>query len=174
MGEFVSPTAPGMYCLACHYELRGLTTYRCPECGRAFSPTIPATYSRHPSRRREVEESIVQAIGRLLDTTPPARFDSSIRKLWSQLAHLIAENAELRAMIGTLEQILIDKGVISPEELRDRMQRLELFEAGAPPSDDQIATWLDETKGPTEPPPETPSEDLLKLREAVDQRNDHP
>jgi hypothetical protein len=33
-------------CLHCGYALRGLTTARCPECGRAFDPTDPATFTR--------------------------------------------------------------------------------------------------------------------------------
>lgn len=31
-------------CLGCGYNLRGLETPRCPECGRAFDPADPLTY----------------------------------------------------------------------------------------------------------------------------------
>src|SRR5271163_1766704 len=31
-------------CLGCKYPLRGLTSHRCPECGRPFDPAAPATY----------------------------------------------------------------------------------------------------------------------------------
>jgi hypothetical protein len=30
-------------CLGCGYDLRGLTSRQCPECGRAFNPADPAT-----------------------------------------------------------------------------------------------------------------------------------
>jgi hypothetical protein len=30
-------------CLDCNYQLTGLPTYRCPECGREFDPTNPVT-----------------------------------------------------------------------------------------------------------------------------------
>jgi len=33
-----------MYCQNCHYDLRGQTVPRCPECGRGFDPEDAATY----------------------------------------------------------------------------------------------------------------------------------
>src|SRR5437868_4728441 len=30
-------------CLRCNYDLRGLTTHACPECGHPFDPEIPNT-----------------------------------------------------------------------------------------------------------------------------------
>lgn len=33
-----------MRCLACRYDLRGQTVYRCPECGLLFDPGDPLTY----------------------------------------------------------------------------------------------------------------------------------
>jgi len=46
------PTAhePARFCWKCGYELRGLTTPRCPECGRGFDSTNPHTYRRRPIR----------------------------------------------------------------------------------------------------------------------------
>ena len=39
-----------MYCRQCHYDLRALTTNRCPECGNAFDPNNPDTfYPEYPS-----------------------------------------------------------------------------------------------------------------------------
>jgi hypothetical protein len=35
-----------MRCLACRYDLRRLTVHRCPECGRAFDPNDPSTFSK--------------------------------------------------------------------------------------------------------------------------------
>lgn len=36
-----------MYCRHCHYDLRALTTNRCPECGKAFDPNNPDSYYPH-------------------------------------------------------------------------------------------------------------------------------
>src|SRR5580693_7070002 len=33
---------PGL-CISCNYQLRGLVTRRCPECGREFDPDNPET-----------------------------------------------------------------------------------------------------------------------------------
>jgi rRNA maturation protein Nop10 len=40
-----------MYCRACNFDLRGLTSNVCPECGRAFDPTHPATFLWRPRSR---------------------------------------------------------------------------------------------------------------------------
>ena len=37
-----------MRCLSCNYDLSNLTEHRCPECGRAFDPTIRTTYGPRP------------------------------------------------------------------------------------------------------------------------------
>jgi hypothetical protein len=34
-----------MYCLDCGYNLKGLSTRACPECGRAFEPTNLTTFA---------------------------------------------------------------------------------------------------------------------------------
>lgn len=46
---------PPRFCRACDYELRGLVTPRCPECGRPFNPANPRTYLSRPlgHRRRQ-------------------------------------------------------------------------------------------------------------------------
>lgn len=37
-----------MYCARCHFNLQGLHTHVCPECGHAFDPSEPATYLEKP------------------------------------------------------------------------------------------------------------------------------
>ena len=41
-----------MYCLACEYDLNGLETGNCPECGRAFEPADPDSFLVTASRAR--------------------------------------------------------------------------------------------------------------------------
>jgi hypothetical protein len=36
------------YCIDCNYPLQGLTSNRCPECGRAFDPADPKSISARP------------------------------------------------------------------------------------------------------------------------------
>lgn len=37
-----------MRCLTCHYDLAHLSEHRCPECGGAFDPNDPLTFSCGP------------------------------------------------------------------------------------------------------------------------------
>ncbi|MHC5002063.1 MAG: hypothetical protein ACYTJ0_02975 [Planctomycetota bacterium] len=41
-----------MYCRSCQYDLTGLDTGRCPECGRPFDPSDPTTFE---TRRRGLQ-----------------------------------------------------------------------------------------------------------------------
>jgi hypothetical protein len=60
------------YCRACGYQLRGLESRRCPECGRDFDPDYPKTYRRKPLRpwKRWVMRAAVLLL--LLATIPTA------------------------------------------------------------------------------------------------------
>lgn len=44
-----------MYCKQCWYDLRGIDSRTCPECGRGFQPEIPSTYSRYPGNKMPPE-----------------------------------------------------------------------------------------------------------------------
>ena len=145
MSEAEVPVPEGIYCLSCRYELRGLTSNRCPECGRVFDPNLASTYSRFPSRSKEVEDRVYQTIvGLLRDPRQGRGLSASIASLWRQQARLAAENVDLRATLSALEQLLIEKGVASEEEIRDRVHRLGLFESDGQSSSDQIAEWLNQ------------------------------
>lgn len=41
-----------MRCKGCCYPLEGLTTHRCPECGRHFDPNFESTYQSKPVNGR--------------------------------------------------------------------------------------------------------------------------
>lgn len=44
-----------MRCLSCDYDLSNLTEHRCPECGRAFDPRNPKTFSTiTPAEKKEM------------------------------------------------------------------------------------------------------------------------
>lgn len=42
-----------MYCLVCEYELTGLDSHCCPECGREFNPADPSTFAKAPNLWRQ-------------------------------------------------------------------------------------------------------------------------
>lgn len=44
-----TPEQPGRYCRDCGYDLAQLPSGPCPECGRRFDPTRPATFLARPS-----------------------------------------------------------------------------------------------------------------------------
>jgi len=57
-----------MFCRRCRYNLYGLTTHACPECGLAFDPQNPRTYlkSEHTRLPYEVRFVLVWQSGVLL------------------------------------------------------------------------------------------------------------
>lgn len=57
-----------MFCRRCQYNLHGLTTQACPECGLAFDPQNPRTYlkSEHTRLPCEVRFVLVWQSGVLL------------------------------------------------------------------------------------------------------------
>ena len=46
MGQVPAPLPDDALCLTCNYALRGLTSPRCPECGRPFDPDQPLTFNQ--------------------------------------------------------------------------------------------------------------------------------
>lgn len=46
------------YCLKCEYPLQGLTSCRCPECGRSFDRSNPRTVLTNPGRRRKIHRLV--------------------------------------------------------------------------------------------------------------------
>ena len=41
----------GIYCKGCWYDLRGIESGQCPECGRQFNPGRYYTYASHPGTK---------------------------------------------------------------------------------------------------------------------------
>lgn len=76
-------------CLQCGYPLRGLSTSRCPECGRAFDPLRPETFRRpdDPGTIRKGIDSILSAVDATLER--PRRFLSHFGTGTIALATLI-------------------------------------------------------------------------------------
>jgi hypothetical protein len=106
---------------------------------------VPSSYSRFPSRSKELEERVYQTVvGLLRDPRQGRGLSASIASLWRQQARLAAENVELRATLSALEELLIEKGVASEEEIRDRVHRLGLFRPGDKTTSEQIAEWLNQ------------------------------
>lgn len=130
MAETAFPVPEGIFCLRCRYELRGLTSRTCPECGRPFNPERAETYSRFATRQSEVRHALRSAIPHSSGLDPLTVANTSIPRLWQQIAHLLSENIDLRATVNALGQALIDKGILQDDELKHRLERLDLFEPG--------------------------------------------
>lgn len=110
------------YCLGCSYNLRGLSEPRCPECGRAFRPAAPSSYSLTPRGRSAALLQFVEAArGKGRGHLP---WTVSRRVLWldGRVRELAARNAELESMLAALIDLLVARGVVRPEELGDSMQ----------------------------------------------------
>ena len=46
----MSPSEAGCFCGRCGYDLAGVGSGACPECGHAFDPADPTTFLRHPAQ----------------------------------------------------------------------------------------------------------------------------
>src|SRR5678810_907663 len=65
-------------CLKCNYSLRGLTSHRCPECGREFDPRDPTTM-KLGGRIQRMRNALCGPISPLLRTVQVA---AAIAILW--------------------------------------------------------------------------------------------
>ena len=70
-------------CRKCGYALRGLTAFRCPECGRAFDPANARSFDTSPPgwrRKRWIKRAVVTAglIAALFAVFPRGIMESSI------------------------------------------------------------------------------------------------
>lgn len=161
--DYAAPVPSGLYCLHCHYNLKGLTTYRCPECGRGFNPHNPLTFSRRstPSRWWGKIDSALStlAASATSDSTLLAQQNRSLRR---QLAKQAAENLELQQTICILKRLLIEKGVLCEGEVEDRIREYEqhLFDIDDSITEDQIGEWLNDGAEPV-------SDELKALQQAV-------
>jgi hypothetical protein len=154
---------PQMYCLSCFYDLRGLPEHRCPECGRAFSPHNPATFSPVPHKERfnklvkQASALLSDALGAIEPGDPATRATADLRR---QIRSLAVENAELRQKVVALTELLIDRKVIDASELAAAITQLKIGNGEI--IDDTDDSPTDET--------ETATVELIELKQAVDDR----
>ncbi|QQE11741.1 hypothetical protein JD969_20035 [Planctomycetota bacterium] len=55
VGKVVNSTKRAKFCLDCGYDLRGILTRRCPECGKYFNPNDFNTYAVTPRDAKETK-----------------------------------------------------------------------------------------------------------------------
>lgn len=148
--------------MGCFYDLRGLTSTRCPECGRWFDPENTATYSRTPTPER-LKKLVKQTALTLSDTLhllapPPPPEDVRRRSLAAKVGELWQENATLRLQFELLIGHLVDKGLLQRDEIDALLSDVKGAAANA------ALSIIDDTPDEDEP---VPSQDLLDLRRAA-------
>jgi len=158
-----------MYCLGCYYNLRGLTSDRCPECGRFFNPAHPQTFSPtpRPTPVREVMERIAGAVTQLTEISDP---EEQLRRLrrsnpyFSEIFRLQQANEMLRQEVKRLTQKLKAHGLLDAKEF-DEIRGL---------IDDSIVEFefVEDNDDQTSEDPELMSPELLELQRAAEDRAD--
>src|SRR4051812_17679809 len=111
MGPSHMPSG-GIYCLNCHYDLRGLSENRCPECGRSFDPGRPSTFARSPHATpvRDLVNRVGKALEQALAADDPERILQRLRSGRASQAgevdRLRRVNAQLRSQLDFVLEVL--------------------------------------------------------------------
>lgn len=139
MGMAGPPEEP-RFCRKCSYNLRGIESVRCPECGRPFEPADPKTYRRRPRTRWGVwvrRALILCLIGLVLYSLPILwlwwgwqREQAAGRKA-SDLGQVIADSIAPPALIRILPDRL--------EFLSERITDIAIWPSPQPLSDADLA-----------------------------------
>jgi hypothetical protein len=115
-----------IFCRDCFYNLRGLETFRCPECGRFFDPRDPRTYSftPHPDRLGNLAKLAADILAPLAPGTsqpsPSApRRPANPPSLEQWARHLQQENVALWRSIRLLVDVLVEKKLLRPDEAEE-------------------------------------------------------
>src|SRR6476646_101609 len=100
-----------MYCRNCFYDLRGLPSNRCPECGWTFDPCNPDSFSRSPGPQR-----IRKLLEAMIPPSPQPPSGSSNATLEKKIRQLRQDNDLLWDHVAWLLCCLLEKGIISEED----------------------------------------------------------
>lgn len=126
-----------IYCLGCYYDLRGLPSNRCPECGRPFDPKNAETFTRvpHSTRIRDLIGRIAKGIENAL--TPAESVEDGLSKLQTTTSALANEilwlersNYRLRLHLDLVLDVLINHKFMNESDLTDVRRQIQEGEAG--------------------------------------------
>jgi hypothetical protein len=165
----MNPTAAeysGIYCLGCYYDLRGLSSGRCPECGRPFDPAIPSTFSRQskPTPMRDIVQRIAKTLDQLSETSDAEEQLRRLRRrnpFFNEIFRLQQANEVLRLEVQRLKDKLVAHNLISTQEVESIDGLI----------DDSIVDFEfveNDEDGPGEEIETPPSADLLALQRAAE------
>jgi hypothetical protein len=134
------PVPFDIWCKRCFYNLRGLTSRRCPECALEFDPDIPASFSRRPS-----PEPLVEKLASIF-TPPPSAPRPSTAALRREMARRAAAYEEAIFRQGVLWKLLAEQTGWSGAEIEARVNQEmnDLFDHGSAATPEQIAQWLEQ------------------------------
>jgi hypothetical protein len=154
-----------MYCLTCYYNLRGLTSDRCPECGRFFNPSSPSTFSPtpKPTATREVMERIAKALDQLTETSDPEAQLRDLRRhnpFFSEIFRLQQANEVLRLHVRRLADKLVAHQLLASDDVDEINEMIE-------DSFVEVNFIVDDTSSNSEEP-EVQSDFLIELQRAAE------
>jgi len=108
------------YCRGCHYNLRGLSAARCPECGRVFDPAVPGSYDLSPAGVRAALTGQARRThgsdGDSFRSFFPPSVADRLTRLEGRVRRLSWENAELERWLHGLLDLLVHRGLLTPDE----------------------------------------------------------
>src|SRR5687768_10963227 len=103
-----APAPAGCYCGRCFYDLRGLRSRRCPECGQPFNPNQPATYCRtpHSTRVRDFLHTVGDTLSDSFAGDEGSRLKDDLHVLRVRASSAAREAIDLRRRVQVLEDYL--------------------------------------------------------------------
>lgn len=165
MNPPIVPADSEIYCLDCFYDLRGIESMRCPECGRPFNPFEAATFSPVP-QPTPVRDAVAR-VHRILAENgedPLHRFRRLHLSTAARIAWLQKVNDALQGYLAWTIDVIAQRGLIGEAELQELLAEIKL--ATAHPTELLGATEYFEPDPPEETDVLTP--ELLELQRAAE------
>lgn len=140
----LQPVPAGRWCRRCFYDLRGLTSDDCPECGKPFIRGDDTTFSLVPGPVTRLDR-LAQALGLTQLPLPESTANSNVL-LSAALRDLSQWVGQVHERQDQLIHLLHAKGVLTEQEVHQLgLTYIELRRRNDQPvADDEVSAWLEE------------------------------